>query len=388
MHLIDYIEQNLATFDEQPFNIVDAAALSQAAMLDVAGLVPGVPNTPLTLVERLRATMAPAAPPVRFGDLLRAEHFDHLFLGLVPQDIKRCLYALAASPRFRELTLSCATAHVDDAVPTQFGALCFSWRDAFTYVGFQGTDAPLPGWRENFDMAWRSPVEAQVRAAAYLQDVAAHVPGRLYVGGHSKGGNLALYAALTCSDELRDRIAGVWVHDAPGFARGLFSARDLERLAGRVRHVVPESAVVGMLLTPAVEPEVASCSAAGLYQHAVFTWEIEGDHFASATLDERSRGLHEVLETWLAQTEPERVQRVVDIMFDVVDAAGYTDARTMLDGGAATLQRLADAVWRLPAQKKTFLSEVAGELSAIAWERAGRDIASGIAELMGQKQSV
>lgn len=386
MQLIDYIEQNTATFDERPFSEVDALALTQACMVDARWLVPDVPSESdalsrsHTLLGRLLAHAAPRSTPVRLADLVRAEHFEHMFLGLVPGDIKRCLYALAASPRFRDLTLSCHRMVVDDLVPTQFGALAFSWRDAFTFVGFQGTGAPFPGWRENVDMAWRGTMPAHEQARIYLEEMSEHVPGVLHAGGHSKGGNLALYATLMSSPKVMERIAAVWAFDAPGFARGLFSPADYQALGDRVHRVVPERSVVGMLLD-ASEAKVVRSDAAPLMQHSVFTWQIEAGQLVLGTLDEGSRAVHEVLNAWLARTDRERVQQVADALFDAVESSGCSDARDLMMGGTPALQRLLDAVWHLPREQRNLLSDVAAELGAVAWERMGRDVTSALAEL-------
>ena len=190
--IIEYLESEFATFDEKPFGAVDAAVLSQAAMLNSTGIVPSFPSAPSGLLDRLSAFLAPQLPSARFVDFARAERFDGMFTGLVPHDIKRCLFALIASPRFRDLAICGFQRVVDEAACTQFMATTYVWRDAFAFVAFGGTDISLAGWRENLDMAYCPETGAQRLARTYLEQAASHLPQRLLVGGHSKGGNLAL----------------------------------------------------------------------------------------------------------------------------------------------------------------------------------------------------
>nr|WP_291289932.1 Mbeg1-like protein [Enorma sp.] len=213
-YLFDYVEHELATFDQKPFCPVDAAVLSQACMIDGAAVVPE-PSALPALIDRALTLLAADARGATFASLMRSELFEGMFTGLVPDDIRRLLMALAASPRYRDLRLCGYRSVFDEASRTQFAATTFTWRNAFSFVGFRGTDVSATGWRENFDMAYRDEVPAQKLAREYLEHMAPRLSGELHVGGHSKGGNLALYAALTCSADARERIGRVWCLDAP-----------------------------------------------------------------------------------------------------------------------------------------------------------------------------
>lgn len=148
----------------------------------------------------------------------------------------------------------------------QFAATTYVCPGHFAYVGFRGTDTTLTGWREDFNMAYRAPVEAQVLAARYLAAVAAdsRLPETLLVGGHSKGGNLAEYAALTAAPEVQQRIARLYNHDGPGFKAGLFTAADYEPLAGRMTKQVPADSMVGILMGSFMPVEVVQATGARL----------------------------------------------------------------------------------------------------------------------------
>lgn len=235
IHLIDYLERQLAPFEDVPFNPVDAAALSQLCMVRGEGAIPLLPITEddgkqrassrarglKRLAQLLHIGAAddakPVAATVPLRDLLRAENFPTMFTGLNPEKIKRNLFALAASPRFRAVEVGLYLSEFDPAREMQFAAMTFFYRDAFAFVGFRGTDESIVGWKEDFNMAYAMPVPAQDQASRYLAAAAPYLPERIIVGGHSKGGNLAEYAALHAPADVQNRIVRVYNLDGPGF---------------------------------------------------------------------------------------------------------------------------------------------------------------------------
>ena len=253
MNILDYLATEFASFDEKPFNPVDSVILSQFCMVRMELIAPMGSNwqRPAGFGRALKSRLAPARP-VRFADALRAELFPTLFSGFDPDLIKETLVALAASPRFRDLSIEHCASMFDEDEHVQFAAMTFSRKREFAYVGFRGTDQSFTGWREDFDMAYRMPVPAQELAVRYLEAVAPHLPKRLMVGGHSKGGNLAQYAALRARPAVRERIERVYDHDGPGFGAGAVDDKEYATIAPRVHKTVPQESVVGMLLeTPA-----------------------------------------------------------------------------------------------------------------------------------------
>lgn len=410
-YLFDYVEHELATFNQKPFGPVDAAVLSQACMIDGAGVVPE-PSALPSLIDRAVTLLAPDSRGVTFANLMRSELFEGMFTGLVPDDIRRLLMALAASPRYRDLRLCGYRSVFDEASRTQFAATTFTWRNAFSFVGFRGTDVSATGWRENFDMAYMDEVPAQGLAREYLEHMASRLPGELHVGGHSKGGNLALYAALTCSAGACERISRVWCLDAPGFRAGRFAAEDFTRLALRtgaggdgagagegsavgsdaaarampprarkVERIIPQDSLVGMLLECPVPARVVRSNVQGLMQHSVFTWEIADDRsdFVDAErLGEGSQALHDVLAEWLGGMDDERCEQVVDALFAALGASGARDARDVFLGGKAFPQLASDAVRNLDEASRDVLGTALGDLAAIAARRAGRDLVAAI----------
>ena len=380
MNLFDYLETALDTFDERPLGPVDSAALSQFCMVRGEGVIPAALWRG-SAIARLRAWVS---RPARFSDLLRAERYDGLFCGLAPDGVKRELAALAASPRFRGLELRDYASRFDEAEHVQFSATTFVWRSPagrdrdFAYVGFRGTDDTFTGWRENFDMALDPPVPAQRMAADYLESVARYLPRRLYVGGHSKGGNLATYAALRASEGVRSRIELVFDHDGPGFKAGFLGEGDFGPVRALIHRTVPEESVVGMLMDTPIEPRVVRSSAHGIDQHSVFTWEVDGNDFAYAdALAPSAAFTHELMDDWLSSLAPEEAPRVVDALFRALEASGARSVGAVIFSGADAPALLAEAARNLDRESRDVLLPALGKLATSA-ARAG---AKGLSEL-------
>ena len=425
--VLTYLQTQLAPFDEVPFNAVDSALLAQFCMVRGEGIMPQVyggeaseaasskareGRGPLSelrgLLGRLRRhaseraaepsaaaardraevvqdAKAPVAP-VRFVDLMRAELFPTMFSGMHAAQMKQQLFWMAASPRFRDLLIYDHAAAFDEARDLQFAATTYVCPGRFAYVGFRGTDTTPTGWREDFNMAYQAPVEAQALAARYLAAVAAdpRLPEMLMVGGHSKGGNLAEYAALTATPEVQGRIARLYNHDGPGFKAGLFTAADYAPLAGRMTKQVPADSMVGILMESFMPVEVVQAIGRGFEQHSVFRWVVEGADGESGRgdaegardagevrdadgmreaprafaalpeLPERTQRRAEALDRWLASLDSSEREAMVNALFAALKAAGITDASQLFEGGREWAI-LRDGVMGAPAEDRTIM---------------------------------
>ena len=250
-------------------------------------------------------------------------------------------------------------------------------------MGFRGTDTSITGWRENFNMCYTAPVPAQEQAARYLEAVAPHLPRRLFVGGHSKGANLALYAALNASAAVQDRIERVYTHDGPGFKAGAFSPDDWRKLDGRIHRTVPQDSVIGMLMESHTPPLVVHSTERGLLQHSPFSWEVDGDDFVYLdNLTENARFTDALLTEWLARYSDEEAAAIVDALFKAVEASGAQNATEVFFGGAKTVALLSEAAKNIDGTARETLVGALGSLA----ELAGHRVTQGIVERIVPKK--
>lgn len=374
MNLVEYVWSQRTSFDAEPLGEVDAAVLSQLCMLELEQLgeepwkMEAQVHRPAWMAGRLRNAFATKVLRRAAGsadereflrkacalhELWRAEYLDRMVASLIPQNLYELLGACAASPRFRDLKLYALEAKYSEAEHVQFGAICFVYEgeNPWTAACFRGTNTSLVGWQENFDMAITPPVAGQMLAARYLARAAEHVPEdhELYAVGHSKGGNLATFAALALP-EIEPRIARVYDFDGPGFKPGFFSAGQFEKWEGKLCRMVPQASLVGMLLETPVKTQVVEATGADISQHSPFTWSVEFDHDlrVGATfkrceqLSPQARISHRVFADWLASLDPDQLPRIFDALFAALEAAGIRDASEIFAHARAaeTLQKL------------------------------------------------
>lgn len=405
MDLYEYLDTEFSSFEEKPFNVLDAAVLSQFAQVRCEGVVPTLEeelaSSRFSHIARTLSKRGPkfvrnssaitkhATHGVPFIDLIRAENYPGMFTGLAPTRVKRNLLGLAASPRFRPMRVRDYQATFDEASQNQFAAVTITYADEFAFIAFRGTDTSVTGWRENFNMACTTPVPAQSQAVAYLEAVAPHLPKRLIVGGHSKGGNLALYAALKACPEVQDRIEVVYALDSPGFKVGAFSDEEWARVTGRVVRVVPTESIVGMLMDCPIPPKIAEATEHGFDAHTPFSWVNDGTDFVyTDRLADGSAFFDDVCTQWLAQYDDEEAARIVDALFVAIDAAGVTNASEIFFGGFKTIPLITKAAQDIDEDSRNTLLGALRSFAAIAAAKAGSNaVAAGVsagADLIGR----
>lgn len=380
-YLLDYLETKLASFEDEPLNPVDSAALTQLCMVHGEDVLPPLEERKSFAGLRaiLRNVTSRETRPVPIRDMLLAEHFPGMFTGLDPKNIKLNLFALAASPRFRTMCAHDYLSLFDAEQETQFAAMTFTAKKQFVYVGFRGTDTSLAGWKENFNMAFADAVPAQHQAERYLEAIAAKTTGPLYVGGHSKGGNLAEYAALKASPETQARIGRVFIHDGPGFKEGTFSDKDYEPLQGRIHKTIPTESFVGILLESQAPVHVVKSRAKGLDQHSVFSWEVDDalDDFAYAgEMPESTKLMAESLRAWLARFDDREREAVVESVFRAIEASGADDAGDLLSGGSKSIAILVDALKKAEVSDRDTLIDAGKTFIGAAVDRAAAHLRS------------
>lgn len=370
--IMDYLATEFATFEEVPFCAVDALVLSEFCMVRMECVLPPMRDEE-TLGGRAAARLRALLPRrgVRFKDALLAEHYDDMFVGLMPDKVKSLMLALAASPRFRDMSMSECASVFDEEENTQFAALSFAYKNEFAFVGFRGTDCSFTGWREDFDMAYMDRVPAQESSVRYLEAAAQRLPKRLYVGGHSKGGNLAMYAASMCDSKTARRISKVFSFDAPGFRPGVLEKVQQDRLSRSAERYVPRESLIGMLMDCPVPYAVVQSSAAGVWQHDPFSWGVDGfDFLRCSGLAASAQFAHDVIARWLARYDEREARSIVDALFEAMRASGAHDFSDMLKFGPQTLGMLRDAAKNTDDATRATLMSAIGDLAEVAAHRA------------------
>ena len=348
-NIIDYAEKEMARMWLKSFNAVDSLVLSQFSYIHFDHLVPG-------LLEE--------AAPVRIGNVLKAEFFEPMLRDVRDADsTRKLLFAMAASPRFRDIQLGYYVDKVEPVLEKQFSALTFLLEDQTAYIAYRGTDANLIGWKEDFNMAFTSPVPSQEEGVGYLQTIAAKFPGLLRIGGHSKGGNIAVYSAMKCDAGVQDRIIGIYNHDGPGFVDSVFETQEYNKIKDRVHKTLPQSSLVGMLMQHLENYQVVESKRFGILQHDPFSWFVENDDFRYAEkVSMAAMHRHKTIDQWLSALSKEQRELFIDTLYQVIEA---TDSDTIYEFSEDWLKKalaMLNALKNIDPETMKFMGETINDL--------------------------
>lgn len=393
MNILDYLDTELSTFEEKPFSPIDSLVLTQLCMTRVDDRAPSLAQAvatarPLAWARRVsrwsdHAGVVPA-------DLLRAERFPTMFTGLASHKIKELLFAVSASPRFRTIRIANASSWFDSQRQVQFAAMTFAYKDLFTYVAFRGTDGTFTGWREDFNMAFTWPVPGQAQAVSYLNDVAGLTRNPLIIGGHSKGGNLATYAAVCASPTTQARISAVYNHDGPGFRPEAFGTGDYDVMAARVHKTVPEESVIGMMLETREDWKVVHSTARGIQQHDAFTWEVDPERTDFVYVDkltDNAQLIRRIFHDWIARYSCEELEKIVDALFCALESSDASSVDEIIHSDK-TLAIFVEAIRGSDSPQRDVIMSALGELGGTAARAVGQsvvDLIAGAAKALVEK---
>ena len=313
-NLMDYLDwRGDLTLAVSPFNEVDALILAELSFVDFEGIVP-----PPEVGRGLPLNEAAEAFFARHGGR------DVDMRVLVPDGISQMLRKLMASPRFCGMTLNGYEALLDDEVEEQFSALTIDLGNGSIYISFRGTDDTIVGWKEDLNMSFLEEIPSQKQAVDYVARIARQYPEKtLRIGGHSKGGNLAVYSAAKSSGDIQERIVAVHNNDGPGFIWDISKTPGHKRIAGRIHTVLPQTSVVGMLMEHEKHYQVVYSTYDGLYQHDGFSWQVKGTQFVH--LDDFSREgklVDEALSSWADSLNTQQREALAEALYSVFTATG------------------------------------------------------------------
>ena len=247
-NFLDYLQDNNKTFKESSFNNIDSLILAYLSYFHF-------PNT-LTKLKDLDISKTTKVEKNR-------EFIKRVITSNRYKDIESCFYV----------------EDTNDLIEKQFSAITFLLPNNTMYISFRGTDSTLTGWKEDFNMAFMLPVPAQKEALNYVEKITKLIPRKFYIGGHSKGGNLAVYAGCNLSNNISTRIIKIYSHDGPGFIKEFLTTSNYQSIKDKIEKIVPSSSIIGMLLYTNENYKIIKSSARGILEHDPFSWIINGNNF-------------------------------------------------------------------------------------------------------------
>ena len=307
-NMLDYIAwRGDLGFESSALNEVDSLIFSELAYIKMDGIAPESDGETVTLRELER--------------LYRAAGYDQSFL---VNDPYHTLASAALSARFGGIRVGRYVNRVEHDSQVQFSAATFFLPGGDVFVAYRGTDNTTVGWREDFNMNFLSVTPGQAQAAEYLNAAFGAAKGGVYVGGHSKGGNFAVYAAAFANHpEKAERLRAVYSFDGPGFNRAVAEKEEYAAVLPKITKIVPESSIIGMLLITREPITPVKSEAKGIQQHNPYNWQLLGANFLRA---EAVTGTFadEALKKWCDSLNENQWRCLCDAVFGALDASGAT----------------------------------------------------------------
>lgn len=360
--IVDYIKTyGDYTFSEKPLNEVDSLVLSQFSYLKFDGLVPSLDD---------------GQEAVDMQYLLRHKDYDRLYADVRYKEKNTALFlAMTESVRFGGLYLNNYVNLIEPDRETQFSAVTYRLSDDSYYIAYRGTDENMVGWKEDLNLAFSEPVPGQLMSVDYLNRSANAINKPFYTGGHSKGGNFAVYAAMNCQKEIQDNIAAVFDHDGPGFRPEVLTKCGFDKIEARIRKSIPHSSLVGMVFYAGSAYRVVESKYLGLAQHDPFSWLIDGDDFVSAKDVYSGRMfMNTAMNDWILSLNQEQMHVFVDTLYEVLTAS---DADNLIDFTAnwkKSFQGIMAALKNVDAKTAQTISDIMKTLFDIISQHAKKEI--------------
>ena len=340
MNMLDYLDwRGDVPFTAMPLNEVDNLIFSTLVYLKMDGMIPPEGITIAGLYDR--CTAQEVAPTGLANDPLPL------------------LKKAAVCERFRAVRVSGFVNTVDTDRQIQFAAATFAYAPGEMYIAFRGTDNTIVGWREDLNFSFLPVTPGQEQAAEYVSRAAAAAQGSITVGGHSKGGNFAVYGAAFCDPAARDRITRVYSNDGPGFNRSIVNSPEYAAVLDRILKIIPESSLVGILLSSRAERKVIRSSAKGTAQHDPYSWCVMGAAFEEA--DARSTSgilLDDTLNNWADALSDDDLRIFVNTIFDVLEASGVETIKEINQNKRMTYNAILKAIGQVDAESKSEFMEL------------------------------
>lgn len=313
-NITDYIAwRGDLSFKMSPFNHIDSLILCQILYTYLDGII----------LEEFSSSVTVSKAAERYEELDRTETNLGVFIN---KQTASLFMAAGASERFGAIRLCGFVNTVDVDQEKQFAAITAILPDGTLCVVYRGTDDTIIGWKEDFNMTFLNPVPSQRHAVEYIEKVASHCRGNLLVMGHSKGGNLAVYASAFCKPKTARRIREVFNNDGPGFLPAVVIEPSFIEMIPKIRMLIPQSSIVGVLLKHPYELTIVKSSENNdIIQHDIFSWELTGIEFLTVLKRSKDSLFREkTVKTWIEAVEHDKRKEFVNALFSVLDATGAT----------------------------------------------------------------
>lgn len=345
-NIMDYISwRGNLSFEQSQFNEVDNLILACFSYVNLDGISAVTKQKGIGLKKLTKEFMK--------LHTMKELEADKSFIRLAPF----MMMEMAKSVRFGKCVVRNYVNDIVTEAEQQFAAMEIVLEDGTSYVSFRGTDDTIIGWKEDFNLS-TGVVPAQKRAIEYLQKISEHTDGMLRVGGHSKGGNLAIYGSVMCKSA-HEKILEIYSNDGPGFSREFQELPETKEMMPKIIRIIPEYSIIGTLLEHEKEPVIVASSSKGLLQHDGFSWEVQGPALVRRdSLNKTALRFIEILHKWIDGMDMEQKRLLIEDLFATLQASGYENLSEVQSGGLKSLAAMVKRVEKFAPESRGMMQEL------------------------------
>ena len=350
-NMLDYIKEfGHVSFEERAFSEIDALVLTELEYLPLEKVVPSDENGEnFVTVKEIAEYMQ--------------EHKQELFDEnpmMITQERHEVSQVIADAPRFQSLKFFGVVSVWDKDTTKQFAAVTVEVEPSVRLVVFRGTDETLIGWKEAFLMTYSPLVAAQTDAKEYLAKQASLWDGDLMISGHSKGGNLAIYAAATQVEDVQLRIVDIFCFDSPGLYRSVLETKGYQNIVPLAMRYIPQDSLVGLMLESEVPYVIVKSNATGAMQHSAMTWEIEDGQFIKMEkLTKNSQLNDQTFKKWTESVSDEELELFWNVFFELLFSVGIDTVNDLYGQFMHYVQEFLKAAGNMDEEKRELLTRIA-----------------------------
>lgn len=345
-NIMDYISwRGDLSFEQSQFNEVDNLILACFSYVNLDGISAVIKQKGIGLKKLTKEFMK--------LHTMKELEADKSFIRLAPF----MMMEMAKSVRFGKCVVRNYVNDIVTEAEQQFAAMEIVLEDGTSYVSFRGTDDTIIGWKEDFNLS-TGVVPAQKRAIEYLQKISEHTDGMLRVGGHSKGGNLAIYGSVMCKSA-HEKILEIYSNDGPGFSREFQELPETKEMMPKIIRIIPEYSIIGTLLEHEKEPVIVASSSKGLLQHDAFSWEVQGPALVRRdSLNKTALRFIEILHKWIDGMDTEQKRLLIEDLFATLQASGYENLSEVQSGELKSLAAMVKRVEKFAPESRGMMQEL------------------------------
>ncbi len=346
-NILDYIKwRGDLSFSKSKFNEVDNLILSRFSYFPLDGLFENLDDV-ITIKEAYYKWLH---SEIEEEKILQKEDLD-----LFP--------LMADSKRYGDLKVTRYVNIINKKEEKQFSAVTIFIPDGTIYIAFRGTDNTLVGWKEDFNISLDIDIPSQKEAVKYVEDTYNKLHKKMLVGGHSKGGNLAMYAGIFCKNNIKDNIIVIYNNDGPGLSKPIVEKQEYKETLRKIISYIPQTSIIGKLMYHEEKYIIIKSTQKGIMQHDLFTWQVEGKSFIKLKeVTSESEFVDAIIKEWTTKFTQKQRNDFINIVYEIITENNSDNLYEMSKNRFKTVGNLIKSYHKTSKKNKQIISQTLSEL--------------------------